>query len=118
MIETQLCMSRYDCNSNSAQNSHSALMASEMENTSSVMQVQMRFRRPDTIKSNSGFISQIVSGMLWKFSFVSKQSGSPNFFQQRRTSARLAVTGVTIVKFFKLQDGEKMQRFSTQERAG
>jgi hypothetical protein len=54
MIETRLCMSGYDCNSNPAQNSRSALMASGVANTSSVMQVQRRYRRPDTIKSNSG----------------------------------------------------------------
>jgi hypothetical protein len=55
MIETQSCMSGYDCNSNPVQNSCIALMASEMVGSCLVMQVQRRYRRPDNIKSNNSF---------------------------------------------------------------
>jgi hypothetical protein len=118
MIETRSCMSGYDCDSNPAQNSRTALMASEMVGSCSVMQVQRRYHQPDNIKSNNGFhITERFQNAVEVFIY-SKRSRSPNCFQQRRTSARLAATGVLIVKVFELQNGEKTQWRFTQARIG
>jgi hypothetical protein len=118
MIQTQLCMSGYDCNSNPAQNPHSMLMTSGMASSCSVIQVQRRYHRPDNIKSNNGFhITNHFQNAMEVFIYF-KTKLKPELLS---TAQNLGLTrqlqGLQLSSFFKPQNGEKTQWRSTQERA-
>jgi hypothetical protein len=70
IIEVQAYVPGYDRNLKSFQNPCATIITLEMESLHSEMQVQMRFRGSDTIKSGKVGISQVVSKLHSKFAFT------------------------------------------------
>jgi hypothetical protein len=118
MIETQSCMSGYDCNSNPAQNSRTTLMASEMVGSCSVMQVLRRYRRPDNIKSNNGFhITNRFRNAVEVF-ICFKTEPKPELLSTAQNLGSTDSYRGYNCQVFELHNGEKTQWRSTQARTG